>query len=110
MFDIIGVKDNARTLYKKVLAADPDSPLVIRLHLIRLLGTVDSKQLTGLLKGQADPNKIRDALSSAFHSSKTFKQSIGFINELSKYLEQVAITPEDRFEWASQLGFCHGKH
>ena len=91
MLDIIGDEEKARALYKKVLAADPNTSEVIRLHLIRLLEAADPEQLMGLLNGKADPNKIRDALSSALNARKTFEQSIDFMNAVSKYLEQVTV-------------------
>ena len=103
MLDIVGAEEKARAAYRKVLASDPNSPAAIGLHLVRLSEATDLGPLLELLNGNAEPQKIRNALSSAFHASKTFEQSIDFLNAISKYLEQVAIDPDARFDWVSFL-------
>ncbi|MGJ8724479.1 MAG: hypothetical protein ACSHYB_07975 [Roseibacillus sp.] len=108
MLDVVGAEKEASLLYGKILASDPKGSSVIRLHQIRLLGGAEPNKLISLLSGKTNPQKIRDAIGSAFRATKSFEQSIAFMNALSEYLETVAIAPEVRFDWVSGMSYAFG--
>ena len=103
MLDIVGASDKARAAYAAISVDDEEISFAIGLHQIRLLRAKDFDQLPSLLKFAPDSQQTEHVLAAALGRAKTFELKIKFMNNLSKYLEQVKLPTQSNLRWIPRL-------